>query len=87
MIDMKSLKKLAKAKGAHIHERKRRSLAKAVSWRVIATLTTMVLVFIATGEWALTLGVGALDVIFKLIFYFGHERMWNLITWGKYKKN
>lgn len=84
---MKNLKKRIKAKRVRIHERKRRSLAKAVTWRVIATLTTMVLVFIATGEWTITLGVGLLDVVTKLIFYFGHERMWNLITWGKYKKN
>ena len=81
---MKSLKK--QAKWIQIHERKRRSLAKALTWRVIATLTTMFLVFIATGEWTLTLGVGALDVITKLIFYFGHERVWNLITWGRSKE-
>ncbi len=84
---LKSLKKLTKAEGLQIHEGKRRSLVKAVTWRVIATLTTMVLVFIATGELTVTLGVGVLDVVTKLIFYFGHERMWNLITWGKYKKN
>jgi len=81
---MKNPKKRLKKAGEH--ELKRRSLAKAVSWRVVATLTTMALVFIFTGEIGIMLGVGALDVISKLIFYFVHERAWDLINWGRYKE-
>ena len=64
-----------------MNEHRKRSLVKAVTWRAIATLTTMTLVFLFTGEVALTLGIGALDIIFKLIFYYGHERTWNLVKW------
>jgi len=67
-------------------EYRKRSLVKAISWRVIATLTTMSLVFLFTGELILAMGVGVLDVISKLILYYGHERLWNLIKWGKRKK-
>lgn len=64
-------------------ERHRRSIAKAVSWRIIATLTTMLLVFVFTGELVLTLGVGALDISLKMVFYYVHERAWNRVVWGR----
>ena len=64
----------------------KRSFAKAISWRAIATSTTMALVFLFTGELSLAAGIGILDVIFKLTLYYGHERLWNLIKWGKSKK-
>ena len=58
-------------------------MAKAVSWRVIATLTTMGIVYALTGRLDLMLGAGALDVTLKLLFYYLHERAWNGIMWGK----
>ena len=64
-------------------EFRKRSFVKAISWRIIATSTTMALVFFFTGELALATSVGILDVISKLILYYGHERSWNLINWGK----
>ncbi len=67
-------------------EQKRRSLVKALTWRAIATATTMTLVFLFTGEMSLAVGVGALDIIFKLIFYYVHERAWNKLSWGRHKK-
>ena len=66
-------------------EKHGRSIAKAFTWRFIATLTTMVLVFVFTGKIELSLGIGALDLIIKLFFYYGHERIWNRVSWGKKK--
>ena len=60
-----------------------RSFAKMISWRIIATATTMALVFIFTGELVLALGIGVFDVVLKLIFYYGHERAWNKVLWGR----
>ena len=64
-------------------ETKLRSIIKAFSWRLIATLTTFLLVYFATGELILAAGIGALDLTIKLVLYFFHERVWNLINWGK----
>jgi len=63
-----------------------RSFFKGITWRIIATVTTMVLVFISTGDFVITLSVGFFEVIAKLLFYYLHERVWNRIRWGKYKK-
>ena len=61
----------------------KRSWLKAVSWRAVATTTTMALVYALTGQLELMVGVGLLDLILKLIFYFLHERAWNMIKFGR----
>jgi len=30
-----------------------------------------------------SLGVGLVEVILKMIFYYLHERAWNKVSWGK----
>ena len=65
-------------------ETRKRSITKAISWRIIATLTTVVIVFIFTGEILLSLGIGFFEIISKMIFYYFHERTWDGIRWGRY---
>jgi adenylylsulfate kinase len=62
---------------------KSRSGVKAVTWRVIATTTTMLLVYLFTGELDLSLGIGFFDVFLKLAFYFIHERAWDRVWFGR----
>jgi len=64
-------------------EEHKRSALKAISWRIIATSTTMILVYVLTGQLELTATVGFLDVILKILFYFIHERGWNRIEFGR----
>jgi uncharacterized membrane protein len=56
---------------------------KAVCWRALATFSTVAIVYAFTGEAALSLGVGAVEVVVKLVLYYAHERMWEWIRWGK----
>ena len=60
-----------------------RSVVKALSWRIIATLTTTLLVLVFTGRLDLAVTVGALEAIAKMALYFAHERMWNKLTFGR----
>lgn len=62
-----------------------RTVIKAVSWRVIATMTTMILVYIFTKELFVSIGVGVCEVIAKITFYYIHERIWQKADWGKKK--
>ena len=62
-----------------------RTIVKAISWRVIATLTTMIIVFLFTRRLILTLGVGLAEVTAKITFYYLHERIWSRISWGRSK--
>ena len=66
-----------------MEDQKTRTIAKTVSWRAIASFTTIAIVFGATGELALSLGVGAIEVVSKMVLYYGHERVWLRVAWGK----
>jgi len=63
-----------------------RSLAKAMSWRIVATITTMLLVFMFTGNLVVSGGVGLTEVISKIIIYYVHERVWNALSYGRVQK-
>jgi adenylylsulfate kinase len=65
-----------------MHETKRRSLLKGLTWRVTASITTMLIVFIITSNLALVAGVGLADVTLKVFFYYLHERLWGRVHWG-----
>lgn len=67
-------------------ENRTRSIIKAISWRIFATLTTIIIVYFFTKQLVLSLGVGFFEVISKLILYYIHERIWNRIYWGKGQK-
>jgi len=62
-----------------------RTIVKAVSWRVIATLTTMTIVFLFTRKIFLSIGIGLVEVIAKITFYYLHRRARHNISWGKNK--
>jgi uncharacterized membrane protein len=72
-----------------------RSLAKAVSWRLIASFTTFLITFVIfrqriSGPYKEILEASGLvllfDVIIKIGIYYLHERLWTNITWGKFWK-
>ena len=56
-----------------------RSLAKALTWRVTATLTTALIAYIVTGEVKTAVIIGGVEFALKFIIYYGHERAWNLL--------
>ena len=64
-------------------ESKVRSVVKALSWRIIATLTTAVLVFVFTRRVDIAVAIGAVEVIAKIVLYFVHERVWDKLTFGR----
>lgn len=63
----------------------KRTLLKTITFRIIATTTTMLIFYIFTDNVALSVGVGILENIVKMVFYYFHERIWNKISYGKSK--
>ncbi len=63
-------------------ESKLKSILKSISWRLIATSTTFILaysIFSGSGcEGALEKStlVAALEMSFKIVIYYFHERLW-----------
>ncbi len=52
------------------------SVMKAISWRIIGTIDTIVISYLFTGEVKVALGIGGFEVITKMALYFLHERAW-----------
>jgi adenylylsulfate kinase len=60
-----------------------RSLAKTISWRILATLTTATIVWLVTGKLTLAVAVGGIEAVSKMVLYYGHERLWDRIRVGR----
>ena len=56
-----------------------RALAKALTWRITATLTTVCIAFVLTGEIGVAALIGGSELVIKFFIYYGHERAWNLV--------
>lgn len=63
-------------------EKARRSLAKAISWRITATLDTFIISFIVTGRISIAGTIAVIEVMTKIGIYYLHERLWTAIPWG-----
>lgn len=66
-------------------ETNKRSIAKGISWRVIATTTTVIIVYVFFGKLDLAIAAGLLESVLKVGLYWAHERAWFKIHWGKKK--
>ncbi|MFO8130130.1 MAG: DUF2061 domain-containing protein [Bacteroidales bacterium] len=74
-----------------------RSVVKAFSWRIIASLTTFLIVFVIFKRYSdktfdevfqTASFVAIVEFFSKIIFYYFHERLWTNISWGKtWKRN
>lgn len=62
-----------------------RSIAKAISYRVLGSVSTAAIVYMFSGDMKVSAGVGALDVVTKIGLYWLHERVWNNISFGRQK--
>jgi len=63
-----------------------RSLLKATSWRILATITTTVIAYFITGEVETALTIGGIEFVLKFAIYYAHERAWQLVPRGGIRK-
>ncbi len=66
-----------------VRETHARSVGKAVSWRILGTLATSVIVFMFTRRWGLSLFVGAMEFVSKIGLFWVHERVWDRLKYGR----
>ncbi len=63
-----------------------RSLFKAVSWRIIATATTIAIAWLISGDIRPALAIGGIEFFAKFFIYYGHERLWQLVPHGTFPR-
>ena len=64
-------------------ENRVRSALKSVSFRSIATLTTMILVLAFTRDVVASFEIGAIEFSGKFVLYYFHERLWDKFQLGR----
>ena len=66
-------------------ETHKRSVTKAITWRIFATFVTISVVYIFTKEVVLSASIGLADTLIKVFAYYSHERLWDRISFGRKK--
>lgn len=64
-------------------ETRLRSITKGISWRIWATMTSGAIAWMITRDVEKAGWIMVLDAIIKFILYYGHERAWNVVAWGR----
>jgi uncharacterized membrane protein len=65
-----------------VMESRTRSLIKGLTWRLIATLTTISIAWLIIGDVSAALQIGLIEVFAKIAIYYLHERAWAHVTLG-----
>jgi uncharacterized membrane protein len=60
-----------------------RSVAKAISYRVIVVIADFAAVYLFTGRVEIALGFVVVSNIYTTGLYFLHERFWDRVAWGR----
>ena len=62
-----------------------RSIVKGITWRVVATTTTIAIVYFFFDRLDLAIAAGMIETVLKVGLYWIHERVWFKVRWGKKK--
>ena len=67
-----------------LSETNTRSIAKALSWRFIASGATFIISLIVSADLSIAGTIATIQFFANIILYFIHERIWNKIRWGRF---
>jgi uncharacterized membrane protein len=62
---------------------KTRSFVKALSYRIWGTLSSVAVAYVITKNASLSITIAFWETVVKVFIYYGHERGWNYIQWGR----
>ena len=65
---------------------RKRHIAKAITWRFLGTLDTVVIGWFVSGDLAIGASIGIFELITKTLLYYAHERAWYRSGYGVEKK-
>jgi uncharacterized membrane protein len=54
----------------------KRHILKTITWRLVGTIDTILLSWLITGNLTISLAIGSVEVLTKMLLYFLHERVW-----------
>lgn len=66
-----------------IQTTRKRSIAKAISYRVVIVVRDFAAIYMLTGKTEVAIGFMIVSNIYTTVAYFLHERLWARLTWGR----
>ena len=57
----------------------KRSIYKTISYRILGSVSSFLIAYVATSDIEISIGVCLSDVVLKPFLYFVHERIWSKI--------
>jgi len=61
----------------------KRSIAKAITYRVVIVILDFTTIYLFTGKVNIALGFMLVSNLYTTVAYYFHERIWSGIEWGK----
>jgi uncharacterized membrane protein len=55
----------------------KKKILKSISWRVHASVATILISYLFTGKWEIAGAIGGTLMIIKLVMYVYHEKLWD----------
>lgn len=65
-----------------MNERKKRSLLKSISYRIICIISLALVTYLFTGDLIQMTGIVVVFQSIQTVMYYFHERVWERIEWG-----
>lgn len=62
---------------------KQRSLAKSVTWRVFAVISSFIVAYALTQDMSFSIHITIVSNVVNFILYYFHERLWLQTKWGR----
>jgi uncharacterized membrane protein len=64
-------------------ETHKRSIVKAITYRIFGFVASAAIGLLVTGDWEKAMAFGFLDAFVKVFGYYFHERLWMKVRFGK----
>jgi adenylylsulfate kinase len=61
----------------------KRSAVKSIIYRALMVLSDFVILYLFSGKLIMSVGFAIVNNIWNTIAYFGYDRIWDKIQWGK----
>lgn len=62
---------------------RKRSLIKAITYRIIMTIVLIVISYLFTNDVYQTSSIVGIFTLVAIVVYYFHERTWNRLKWGR----
>lgn len=68
------------------HEKHSTTIARVISWRVLATIITVLIAWFITGNVAASISIAGIDMLFKTFGHYLHDRAFINLSRKRFQK-